>query len=33
MTVCIGALCDEGRAVIVVSDRMVTFGESIEFEP
>src|SRR5258707_14730989 len=26
MTVCIGAICDEGKAVVVAADKMVTFG-------
>jgi 20S proteasome alpha/beta subunit len=32
MTICIAALCEKGENIIVVSDRMVTVGDVIEFE-
>jgi 20S proteasome alpha/beta subunit len=32
MTVCIGALCDTGRAVVVASDCQVTLGAALEIE-
>ncbi len=32
MTVCLAALCEHGRTVVVAADRMVTFGGIIEFE-
>jgi 20S proteasome alpha/beta subunit len=32
MTVCLAALCEDGRTVVVASDRMVTFGGILEFE-
>jgi len=32
MTVCLAALCENGRTVVVAADRMVTFGGIIEFE-
>ena len=31
MTICLGALCDDGKRVVVAADRMITFGDS-EFE-
>jgi hypothetical protein len=35
MTICIGAICDKGKSIIVASDRMITvsFPLNIEFEP
>ena len=35
VTVCIGALCDNGQAVVVASDKMVTFGApmNLQMEP
>ena len=32
MTVCIGAICDDGNAVVVASDKMVTFGQPINLQ-
>lgn len=32
MTLCLAATCDNGQAVIIAADRMVTSGLSIEFE-
>lgn len=32
MTICIAALCEGGKKIILASDRMVTVGEIIEFE-
>lgn len=35
MTVCVGALCDDGSAVVVAADKMVTFGApmNLQMEP
>ena len=32
MTICIAALCENGKKVILAADRMVTVGQIIEFE-
>ena len=32
MTVCIGAICENGKAIVVASDRMVTFGHPINVQ-
>ncbi len=31
MTICLGALCEDGEKIVVAADRMITFGDS-EFE-
>lgn len=35
MTVCVGAMCEEGKAVVVAADKMVTFGApmNLQMEP
>jgi 20S proteasome alpha/beta subunit len=35
MTVCVGALCEDGKTVVVAADKMVTFGApmSLQMEP
>lgn len=35
MTVCVGALCEDGKAIVVAADKMVTFGApmSLQMEP
>lgn len=35
MTVCIGAICEDGNTAVVAADKMVTFGApmSLQMEP
>jgi 20S proteasome alpha/beta subunit len=32
MTVCIGAICDQGKSVVVAADRMMTFGPPMNLQ-
>jgi hypothetical protein len=32
MTVCIGAICEQGKAVVVAADRMMTFGPPMNLQ-
>ena len=32
MTVCIGAICDAGKAIVVAADRMMTFGAPMNLQ-
>src|ERR1700680_2278914 len=32
MTVCIGAICDDGHAIVVAADRMMTYGSPVNLQ-